>query len=59
MLPLIIFAIIFGFCVSACGGDESPMGKLLNNLNDIIDGRREDVLDHHPDAQLAAGQEGI
>ena len=36
MLPLIIFAIIFGFCVSACGGDESPMGKLLINLNDII-----------------------
>ena len=33
---LVIFAIIFGFCVSACGGDESPMGKLLNNLNDII-----------------------
>ena len=26
MLPLIIFAIIFGFCVSACGGDESPLG---------------------------------
>ena len=24
MLPLIVFAIIFGFCVSACGGDESP-----------------------------------
>ena len=36
MLPLIIFAILFGFCVSACGGDESPMGKLLANLNDII-----------------------
>ena len=36
MLPLIIFAIIFGSCVSASGGDESPMGKLLNNLNDII-----------------------
>lgn len=36
MLPLIIFAIIFGFCVAMCGGDESPMGKLLNNLNDII-----------------------
>ena len=36
MLPLIIFFIIFGFCVSACGGDESPMGKLLINLNDII-----------------------
>ena len=36
MLPLIIFAMIFGFCVSSCGGDESPMGKLLNNLNDVI-----------------------
>lgn len=36
MLLLIIFAIIFGFCVSMCGADESPMGKLLKNLNDII-----------------------
>ena len=36
MLPLIIFAIIFGFCVAACGGEESPMGKLLVNLNNII-----------------------
>ena len=36
MLPLIIFAIIFGFCVSACGGDESAIGKLLANLNNII-----------------------
>lgn len=36
MLPLIIFAIIFGFCVASCGGDESPMGKLLNSLNDVI-----------------------
>lgn len=36
MLPLIIFAILFGFCVSACGGDESPVGKLLANLNDVI-----------------------
>ena len=36
MLPLIIFAILFGFCVSACGGEQSPMGKLLANLNDII-----------------------
>lgn len=33
MLPLIIFAMIFGFCVSACGGEESPMGKWLTNLN--------------------------
>ena len=36
MLPLIIFAILFGFCVSACGGEESPMGKLLANLSAII-----------------------
>ena len=36
MLPLIIFAIIFGFCVSACGGEESPMGKWLTNLNEVI-----------------------
>ena len=36
MLPLIIFAILFGFCVSACGGEQSPMGELLANLNDII-----------------------
>ncbi|OUN15718.1 sodium:proton antiporter [Gemmiger sp. An87] len=36
MLPLIIFAILFGFCVSACGGDESPVGKLLSNLNEVI-----------------------
>lgn len=36
MLPLIVFAIIFGFCVSACGGNESSVGKLLANLNDIV-----------------------
>ncbi|MBS6956113.1 MAG: dicarboxylate/amino acid:cation symporter [Enterocloster asparagiformis] len=36
MLPIIVFAIISGVCVSACGGEESPVGKLLNNLNDII-----------------------
>lgn len=36
MLPLIIFAILFGFCVSACGGEESPVGKLLANLNEVI-----------------------
>ena len=35
MLPIIVFAIISGICVSACGGEESPVGKLLNNLNDI------------------------
>ena len=36
MLPLIIFAIITGFCVASCGGENSPVGKLLANLNDII-----------------------
>ena len=36
MLPLIIFAIIIGFCVASCGGEESPVGKLLANLNCII-----------------------
>ena len=36
MLPLIIFSVMFGFCVSACGGDESPVGKMLANLNNII-----------------------
>lgn len=36
MLPLIVFAMIFGFCVSACGGGNSPMGRLLANLNDIV-----------------------
>ena len=36
MLPLIIFSIIFGFCTALCGGEESPVGKLLANLNDII-----------------------
>ncbi|WXR62585.1 dicarboxylate/amino acid:cation symporter [Peptostreptococcaceae bacterium AGR-M142] len=36
MLPIIVFSILFGFCVSACGGEESGIGKLLNNLNDVI-----------------------
>lgn len=36
MLPIIVFSIMFGFCVSAFGGDESPIGKLLNNLNQVI-----------------------
>ena len=49
MLPLIIFAIIFGFCVSACGGDETPMGKLLINLNDII---LIDLHTHLPDGLI-------
>lgn len=36
MLPLIVFSILFGFGVSACGGEESIVGKFLNNLNKIV-----------------------
>lgn len=36
MLPIIVFSILSGFCVSACGGEDSPVGKVLNNLNSII-----------------------
>ncbi|MGL5439043.1 MAG: dicarboxylate/amino acid:cation symporter [Filifactoraceae bacterium] len=36
MLPIIVAAIGFGFSISACGGEESPVGKVLNNLSDII-----------------------
>lgn len=36
MLPIIVASIGFGFCVAKCGGEESLVGKLLNNLNDII-----------------------
>lgn len=36
MLPLIIFAILFGLAMSMCGGEESPVGKFFGNLNDII-----------------------
>lgn len=36
MLPIIVFAIMFGLAVASCGGQESPVGRLLNNLNDII-----------------------
>lgn len=36
MLPIIVFAVISGLAVAACGGDESPVGKLLQNLNDIV-----------------------
>ncbi len=36
MLPIIVFAIMSGLAVAACGGEESAAGKLLNNLNDIV-----------------------
>ena len=36
ILPLIIFSVMFGFCISACGGEECPVGKMLVSLNSII-----------------------
>lgn len=36
MLPLIVFSILFGLATSVSGGDKSPVGKFLNNLNDIV-----------------------
>lgn len=36
MLPLIVFAILFGLAMSVCGGDKSPVGKFFINLNYII-----------------------
>lgn len=36
MLPLIVFAIIIGFCISSCGGADSPVGRLLANMNQIV-----------------------
>ncbi len=39
MLPIIVFAIMSGFAVAKCGGEESWAGKLLNNLNFWSDSR--------------------
>lgn len=36
MLPLIIFSLIFGYCVHKTGGKDSPVGKLLTNLNEVM-----------------------
>lgn len=36
MLPLIIFSIIFGFCVNLSGGAETPVGQFLNSLTDVM-----------------------
>lgn len=36
MLPIIVASIAFGFSVSICGGEKSSVGKLLNNMNNII-----------------------
>lgn len=36
MLPLIVFSIIFGLCVNLCGGGETPVGKFISNLSDVM-----------------------
>ncbi len=36
MLAIIIAAIFTGLAVAKCGGQESPVGKLMNNLNDVV-----------------------
>ena len=36
MLPNIVAAIAMGIAMSMCGGAESPVGKFMANLNDII-----------------------
>ncbi len=36
MLPIIVFAIMSGLAVATCGGQESTVGRLLNDLNYII-----------------------
>lgn len=36
MLPLIIFSIMFGFCVSKVGGGNNIVAKGLNALNDVL-----------------------
>lgn len=36
MLPLIVFSIIFGFCVSSVGGEDNIVSKALNALSDVM-----------------------
>ena len=36
MLPLIVFSIIFGICVSKVGGPDHPIGKWINGLTDVM-----------------------
>ena len=36
MLPLIFFAIIFGYTVALTGGEESPVAKFLDQMNDVM-----------------------
>lgn len=36
MLPLIVFSIMIGFCVSATGGSDSILSKFLNAASDVM-----------------------
>ncbi len=36
MLPLIVFSVIFGFCVNACGGEKTAVGKFLTSLTEVM-----------------------
>ncbi|MDR1854146.1 MAG: dicarboxylate/amino acid:cation symporter [Azoarcus sp.] len=36
MLPLIVFSVLFGFCVSTVGGPENRVAKLLDDLSRIM-----------------------
>lgn len=36
MLPLIVFAILFGFATSLSGGPDGPIAKWLSNMSDVM-----------------------
>lgn len=36
ILPIIVFAIMTGSAIAACGGEDSPVCRLLENLNRVI-----------------------
>ena len=36
MLPLIVFSLLFGFAVNLNGGKESPVGKFLDDLTNVM-----------------------
>lgn len=36
MLPLIVFSMMFGFCVSATGGEDGLLGRVLESLSNVM-----------------------
>ncbi len=36
MMPLIVFSIIFGFCVSSIGGEDNIIAKFLDSLSNVM-----------------------